>query len=88
MVDVRAPMCYDCSRFREENMTCEAFPKGIPDKILVQAGDHRKPFPGDGGVRFEPKDAAAAQWVDYAWAPPKETNNANLPPNIRGPVED
>ena len=34
---------------------CDAFPERIPRKILDGAHDHNLPFPGDGGIRFEPK---------------------------------
>ena len=33
---------------------CKAFPKRIPEDILVGRNDHSKPFPGDNGIRFEP----------------------------------
>ncbi|MGI8335781.1 hypothetical protein ACRYCC_38030 [Actinomadura scrupuli] len=32
---------------------CEAFPDGIPDDIDLGGFDHRLPYPGDHGVRFE-----------------------------------
>lgn len=32
---------------------CPAFPGGVPDEILSNAFDHRKPHPGDHGIRFE-----------------------------------
>ena len=35
---------------------CEAFPQGIPEEIWVGEFDHTKPYPGDNGIRFEPKD--------------------------------
>ena len=35
---------------------CAAFPGGIPSEILEARHDHRKPFPGDHGIRFEAKD--------------------------------
>lgn len=35
-------------------MTCMAFPKGIPNQILVDEVIHDKPYPGDRGIRFEP----------------------------------
>ena len=34
---------------------CKAFPGGIPEKILRMEHDHRKPYPGDKGIRFTPK---------------------------------
>jgi hypothetical protein len=34
-------------------MVCEAFPLAIPKAILEGRADHRKPFPGDDGLRFE-----------------------------------
>ncbi len=34
--------------------TCDAFPDGIPDEILFNLVDHRKPYPGDHGIRYEP----------------------------------
>ena len=33
---------------------CFAFPNGIPKEILLGKRDHKKPFPGDHGIRFEP----------------------------------
>lgn len=83
MVDVIAPMCYDCSRFVRAERTCAAFPGGIPDAIFSQAGDHRKPFPGDNGLTFDPVDAEAKRLVDKFWSPPKEPAGANIPPNQR-----
>ena len=38
-------------------LACKAFPAGIPPSISHdETIDHRQPFPGDGGVRFELAD--------------------------------
>ena len=36
-------------------LTCEAYPDGIPFEILSGDFDHTKPYPGDHGIRFEPR---------------------------------
>lgn len=55
-------MCLSCKhldRDNDEAFTCRAFPAGIPTPI-VEGYDHRKPFPGDGGIRFERATVDAA----------------------------
>ena len=59
-----APICRACLRLRGED-TCEAFPDGIPGRILYQHFDHRLPFPGDRGMRFELDPARGDQLHDY-----------------------
>lgn len=57
------PQCFDCRHFDEDwaigtdspYYKCRAFEK-IPDKILLNEHDHKEPYPGDNGIRFEPKD--------------------------------
>jgi hypothetical protein len=54
--------CVDCRHFhhvpREERVgrpyACGAFPDGIPEPILYSRHDHREPYPGDHGIRWEP----------------------------------
>src|SRR5690348_12229185 len=53
-----APQCYRCARLHPlrpgAGWRCDAF-RTIPKEIMVNAADHRVPYPGDGGVRFEPR---------------------------------
>ncbi|MBB4772814.1 hypothetical protein [Actinomadura livida] len=32
---------------------CDAFPEGVPNEIYRAGFDHRNPFEGDRGIRFE-----------------------------------
>jgi hypothetical protein len=48
--------CPACKHLRP-GLTCDAFPdRMIPEAILTGRFDHRKPFPGDRGIRYEPYD--------------------------------
>ena len=57
-------LCDHCKHRRSED-TCAAFPDGIPSSISFFGfnTDHRRPFEGDNGIRFEPKDEAAREVV-------------------------
>lgn len=46
------PQCFSCLWFKGDG-TCDAFPEGIPFDIYVNQADHRKRYPGDGGVVFK-----------------------------------
>lgn len=51
-----APICYGCKHFnrgKRGSLTCTAFPERIPHEIVMNQHDHRKPYPGDNGIRFE-----------------------------------
>lgn len=44
-------LCKFCANLSPVGLSCTAFPDRIPDAIL-DGYDHRKPFPGDNGIRF------------------------------------
>jgi hypothetical protein len=53
--------------------TCAAYPDRIPLKILLMEVDHRQPYPGDHGIRFEPADGTAdiqARVANLRWRGP------------------
>jgi len=46
--------CNNCIHKYKVSVGCEAFPNGIPDKILTGEHNHKEPYKGDNGIRFEP----------------------------------
>jgi hypothetical protein len=61
---VYSPVCTFCRHLRDrgKGRRCDAFPTEIPLPIWVGENDHRRPYPGDHGLRFEPlkQEVAAA----------------------------
>jgi len=55
LTQVIVPQCHQCQHYHRGTLTCEAYPKGIPRGILMNLVDHRKPYPGDQGIKFEQK---------------------------------
>ncbi|MBX4215694.1 hypothetical protein KW797_01975 [Candidatus Parcubacteria bacterium] len=56
----KSGVCVQCvHKFLGKN-GCDAFPNGIPFEIANGSNDHAAPFPGDNGIQFEPREAAAA----------------------------
>lgn len=61
-----SPQCLACAHWtspldrdgEDSTQTCAAFPEGIPDDIWWNRADHRQPFNGDNGIRWEPLDGA------------------------------
>lgn len=58
----QSDQCVGCAHYLG-NLECEAFPDGIPDEIITGLHDHRQPYEGDGGIRYEPipKDRETAE---------------------------
>lgn len=71
MSEYMSPLCSFCKHcrgrhgFADRVPYCDAFPDGIPDKIYFECGDHRKPFEGDNGIRFERRANMDADDEDY-----------------------
>ena len=49
-------ICNQCEHLFINGITCIAYPKGIPDKILTGEINHRKPYKGDNGIQFEARE--------------------------------
>jgi len=52
--EIGISQCVWCRHRSERGQRCRAFPKGIPRAILMNKHDHREPYEGDYGIRFEP----------------------------------
>lgn len=66
-------LCWSCSRLREDQQTCVAFPRGIPDEIRLFGKDHRRPISGDHGFHYDPdpdKQDERDEWL-YLYDPAK-----------------
>jgi hypothetical protein len=53
MEDIILSQCVACRHKHFGKPTCDAFPAGIPHELSADLVDHREPYTGDGGVRFE-----------------------------------
>lgn len=50
---MESTQCLECKHYQGFH-ACRAFPGGIPEAIFTGQHDHRQPFDGDNGIRFEP----------------------------------
>lgn len=58
------PPCFECKHFKGP-WSCDAFER-IPSEIAYEGRPHLESFPGDNGIRFEPR-------------PPREKKLERLP---------
>jgi len=60
------PMCIHCKHFHRDadDLTCDAFPDGIPDKIFGNDAPHDRPFEGDNGIRFKQSEDMPDYWEE------------------------
>ncbi len=61
-----APICMMCTHYHwhnEQGNSCDAFPGGIPEPILLNQADHRRPYKGDKGVMFLAKDEEGRKYA-------------------------
>ena len=49
----RAGFCNNCVHYHGF-LKCDAFPDRIPTELIYR-DEHDTPFPGDNGIRFEPR---------------------------------
>lgn len=54
---VKCETCKYYDIYNDKNYaTCKVFPEGIPPEIFREDVDHKKPYPGDNGIQYEPID--------------------------------
>jgi hypothetical protein len=49
-------LCKICAHRHKGKLACDAYPERIPQEIRLMYVDHRQPYKGDHGIRFEPQD--------------------------------
>ncbi|MEO3826949.1 hypothetical protein [Actinomadura sp. B10D3] len=56
---------------------CDAFPEGVPNEIYRNGFDHRNPFEGDRGIRFELRPGGERALAAYESAAARKQNAAS-----------
>jgi hypothetical protein len=54
MNDIEPPICCNCSHKKQGELSCAAYPAGIPKQIIYSVVDHRKPYKNDHGIQYDP----------------------------------
>lgn len=57
------PVCFSCKHYKG-SLQCTAFPEGIPRSIVMRKHTHEEEYPGDNGIRYEPKEEPERQPED------------------------
>jgi len=55
--------CISCKHYRMLHR-CTAFPDRIPEAIMLGEHDHRKPYKGDNGIRWELWESVDVETVE------------------------
>lgn len=78
MTSLAPPICAGCTHrigdLREPK--CAAFSSGIPREVVLSRVDHRLPYPGDQGIRFDPVDPYHAALAAFMFASTEEESDA------------
>ena len=75
MTTIAMPICAGCKDYNRDGgwgFRCAAFPDGIPEAITFSEVDHRDPFDGDRGIRFEPIDDEVVAYAELLFSPMPE----------------
>jgi DNA topoisomerase I len=63
------PICFTCRRFvgiaSTDGFVCDAYPERIPTAILASVVDHRRPFEGDHGLRYEARGTGGYDRIEF-----------------------
>lgn len=66
--EIGISQCVWCRHRSADGRRCRAFPNGIPEAIQKNRHDHRHPYQGDSGVRFQP-EVVEIEFVDVETEP-------------------
>jgi hypothetical protein len=58
--------CWLCCHLKPYGR-CDAFPEGIPQEIISGGYDHREPYDGDDGIRYEEIPGDSGQESEEEW---------------------
>ena len=80
-MSIQIAVCVLCNHLdrralrEQKRLVCPAFPNGVPREIREGYHEHRTPFPGDHGIRFELWDELKGKEIWKAW----ETAETDFP---------